>query len=759
MFATYEKKRRGKRIVAVALLVCVSVLSIHGAETSQEKAEALLRKMTLEEKVGQMVQVSSGWDLTGPVPDDAPKLRRAELIKTGQVGSMLNVTGAAQTREAQRMAVENSRLGIPLIFGYDVIHGYQTTFPIPLGLAAAWEPEIVAEAARIAAVEASSAGIHWTFAPMVDVSRDPRWGRVMEAAGEDTYLNTVMAAAAVRGYQGEDLWGLDTIVACAKHFAGYGFTVDGKDYNTAMVDEATLRDVVLPPFKACVDAGALSFMNGFHTLNGVPVTADAGLVRGILKGEWDFEGLVLSDWRSIDQLIPHGVAADKREAVRLAFAAGCDMDMMSMCYTEHLADLVRTGAVSEELVDDAVLRVLRVKYKLGLFEDPYRYSDEAREAETLGKAAHHEAAREAARRSIVLLRNQDDLLPLDIATRVAVIGPLADDKDSPLGNWRAQAIPDSAVSLLEGVRAVNPETLFAKGCELFIKNDSVTKSDLIFNLNDRSGFTGAKRIAAAADVVLLAIGEDAYESGEARSKTNLELKGLQLELLDEILSVNPNVVVVLSHGRPMVISSWAERVPAILATWQLGSQSGHAIADVVFGDYNPSGRLPMSFPRSQGQIPVYYNHLNTGRPAPKEGSLKHTAHYLDEANDPLYPFGYGLSYTEFAYSSLTVDVSGTLPDTVVEVNIEVTNTGERDGEEVVQLYINDPVASRARPVRELKRFRKVLLRQAESQTVTFRLTADDLAFWTINRRMETEPGHFKLLVGDLQDEFRITGRP
>jgi beta-glucosidase len=377
----------------------------------------------------------------------------------------------------------------------------------------------------------------------------------------------------------------------------------------------------------------------------------------------------------------------------------------------------------------------------------------------LGNAAHHEAAREAARRSIVLLRNENNLLPLDKNARVAVIGPLADDKDSPLGNWRAQAISDSAVSLLEGVRAVNAEALFSLGCELLTEGASPREPLVSYNTDDRSGFAEAKRIAAEADVVLLAIGENAYESGEARCKTDLQLKGLQLELLDEILSVNPNVVVVLSHGRPMVISSWAERVPAILATWQLGSQSGHAIADVVFGDYNPSGRLPMSFPRSQGQIPVYYNYLNTGRPAPAEGLSRYTAYYLDEASTPLYPFGHGLSYTEFAYRNLTVDVSGTLPEAVVEVSIEVTNTGERAGEEVVQLYINDPVASRARPVRELKRFQKVMLQKGASETVTFRLTAEDLAFWTIHRRMEAEPGDFKLWVGDQAGAFEISGRP
>jgi beta-glucosidase len=750
-------KIHGKRWLLAALSPLVTFsASCLASDSPQERAEVLLSKMTLEEKAGQLVQLSSGWDLTGPVPDDAPKQRRAELIRAGLVGSMLNVKGVAETREAQRMAVENSRLGIPLLFGYDVIHGYQTIFPIPLGMAASWEPDLVKEAALIAAAETSASGIHWTFAPMVDVSRDPRWGRVMECAGEDPLLNAVMARAAVEGYQGEDLAAGDTILACAKHFAGYGFAEAGKDYNTTMVDEATLWNVVLPPFKACVEAGALSFMNGFHTLNGVPVTADAGLVRGILKDEWHFEGLVVSDWGSIKELIAHGMAEDKRAAALLAINAGCDMDMEGMCYADHLVELVREGSIPEEWVDDAVLRVLRVKFMLGLFDDPYRYCDEEREAATVGKTEFQKVAREAARRSIVLLRNEGNILPLDKTARIAVIGPLGDDKDSPLGEWRAMAVPDSAVSLLEGVRSAVGEVTFARGCDLLIDDGPWKKRDAVYDMGDRSGFAAARRIAAEADIVLLAIGESGWESGEARSKAGLEIKGLQEELLDAVVSVNPNVVVVLSHGRPLVLTPWADRVPAILATWQLGSQSGHAIADVVFGDYNPSGRLPMSFPRSEGQLPIHYNHLSTGK-SPEAGEKPgfHTTHYSDASVAPLFPFGHGLSYTKFCYSNLQVEITGAWPDFSVNIGAEVTNTGDRDGEEVVQLYINDPVASRARPVRELKGFTKVLLKQGERKTVSFRIGPDDLAFWTINCRMEPEPGEFKFWLGDLQGEFAI----
>jgi beta-glucosidase len=738
------------RVLVAAGLVFGWFATCLGQDHFEEKAEALLDRMTLEEKVGQMVQVSSDWDLTGPAPEDDYRQPKAELLQSGLLGSMLNVTGVEQTREAQRQVLENSRLGIPLIFAYDVIHGYQTMFPIPLGMAASWEPGLVEKAARIAAMEASSAGIHWTFAPMVDVSRDPRWGRVMESAGEDPYLNEVMADAAVRGYQGDDLQAFDTIAACAKHFAAYGFTEDGKDYNTALVDEATLRDVVLPPFQACLEAGVATFMNGFNTLNGIPVTADAGLVRGILKGEWGFEGMMVSDWASIRQLIPHGVAADKREAALLAIRAGSDMDMEGWCYADHLVDLVREGVVPEEMVDEAVLRILRVKFQLGLFEDPYRYVDSERERETIGNPEFRTDAREIARRSIVLLKNEQDILPLRRDSRIAVIGPLGDDKDAPLGNWRARAVSDSAVSLLEGIRVVQPGVPYARGGALF-----TDRSAQVYNTSDRSGFAEAVALAREVDVVLMAIGEDAYESGEARCKTDLRLKGLQVELLDAVLEVNPNVVVILSHGRPMVISSWADRVPAILATWQLGSESGNAIADVVFGDYNPSGCLPMAFPRNEGQIPVYYNHLSTGRPIVEGESKRHETHYIDAPNSPLFAFGNGLSYTRFAFSNLEVQVSGALPEVLVEVEVDVANIGDRAGEKVVQMYLNDPVASRARPVRELKDFRKIMLPSGESRTVRFTLTAEDLAFWTIHRRMEAEPGTFKIRIGDLEQAFTV----
>lgn len=752
-----------KRILFVGVLLVALQCGFAGSSVSNDqdttrKVEELLSKMTLAEKVGQMVQYSSRWEMTGPVPDHDSHQLQFEMIRSGFCGSMLNVVGAEETRKAQELAVKNSRLGIPLIFSYDVIHGLQTMFPIPLGMAASWDPSLVKNACRVAGREAAASGLHWTFAPMVDVSRDARWGRSMEGAGEDPYLGAKIAYAAVKGFQGDDLGQLDTIAACAKHFAAYGFAESGRDYNTVIMDEGTLRETVLPPFKACVDAGVVSFMNAFNVLNGVPATGNVYLQRDILKGEWSFDGLVVSDWGSIEEMITHGVAKDEKAAARLAVIAGCDMDMESLVYLNHLKELVEEGTVPESLVDDAVRRILRVKYKLGLFDDPYRYSDAAREAAELGSVENRLAARDAARKSIVLLKNENEILPLQRSGRIAVIGPLADDKDSPLGNWRAKAISGSAVSLLEGIReaAGEAEVSYAKGCDLLGSRSAFGKKD-IFSTTDRSGFDEAKSVAADADVVLLAIGENGYESGESRSKADIRLKGLQEELLDELLTVNSNIVVVLSNGRPMDISELSVKVPAILVSWQLGSESGHALADVLFGDYNPSGKLPVSFPRSVGQVPIYHSMLSTGRPVPK-GS--YWSHYIDCDNSPLYPFGYGLSYTSFDFSDFSIKNKQVMPGEVVEVEVTITNTGPYDGEEVVQLYIQDVAASRARPVRELKGFEKVFLKKGESKTISFTLTNQELQFWTINQKFEVEPGVFKVFVGSssqtvLQDTFEV----
>ena len=718
-----------------------------GAEV-EPRIDALLAQMTLEEKVGQLNQYASALDLTGPAPAAGDSPDRFAVLQKGWVGSLLNVTGAEATRKAQRLAVESSRLHIPLVFGYDVIHGYRTMFPVPLGEAASWDLSLIERSARVAATEAAAAGLHWTFAPMVDVCRDARWGRVMEGAGEDPYLGAQVAAARVRGFQGGDLTAPDTVAACAKHFAGYGLAEAGRDYNTVDLSEPTLRNVVLPPFKAAVEAGVATVMNSFNEIGGVPSTASAHLQRDVLKGEWRFDGMVVSDWGSIGELVPHGVAEDLAAAARLAITAGSDMDMESEAYVRHLASLVRAGTVDGRLVDDAVRRVLRLKFRLGLFDDPYRHSDAEREKRVLADPAHRAAAREVARASIVLLKNEGSLLPLGRTVRsIAVIGPLAADKDSPLGSWRAQGETGSAVSLLEGIRAaVGPATrvTHAEGARLVTGARSMAR-ELAFNTTDRSGFPAAVEAARTADVVVMALGEDAYQTGEGRSQADVRLKGLQEELLRAVLDANNKVVLVLMNGRPLALSGLPEQAPAIVEAWHLGSEAGHAIADVLFGDTNPSGKLPISFPRSTGQLPLSYAHKSTGRPVGSD--MVFWSHYTDESNEPLFPFGFGLSYTTFRYSAPRLDRTELARDGQLQVSVTVTNSGTRAGAEVVQLYVRDLVGSLTRPVKELKGFRKVLLGPGESREVTFVLRPADLAFYTAAGRWEAEPGAFKVFVG------------
>ena len=741
-----------KRLATILILVHLAVVLpfASGAEPAdvEKSIDALLERMTLQEKIGQLNQYSSNFDITGPPPDDKDAKQRLERIRSGLVGSMLNVTGAEATRRAQELAVENSRLGIPLIFGLDVIHGYRTIFPIPLAETASWDLAAIERSARIAATEAAAAGIHWNFAPMVDIARDARWGRIMEGAGEDPHLASVVAAARVRGFQGRDLAATDTIAACAKHFAAYGFAEAGRDYNIADVSEQTLRNVILPPFKAAVDAGVATVMNSFNEIGGVPATASSHLQREILKGEWAFDGFVVSDWGSIGELIPHGVAVDLRHAAQLAIVAGSDMDMEAGAYLGHLADLVESGDVAEELVDDAVRRVLRIKHRLGLFDDPYRYCSAEREDRLVSSQVHVDATRDVARKSIVLLKNEGGILPLD-KTRgsIAVIGPLAADKDTPLGNWRAEAVDDSAVSLLEGIRAAvgdDVEIRYAQGAPLALGTRS-GHHELEISLDDRSGFAAAIAAARDADTVVIAVGEDGRQSGEGRSQVDLGLKGVQDELLKAVHKVNSNVVVVLMNGRPLILNWMAANVPAIVESWHLGSQAGNAIADVLFGDSNPSGKLPVSFPRHVGQEPLYYNAKNTGRPLPT--GMVYWSHYTDEENTPLFAFGHGLSYTTFKYSNLRLSATEMAVGDELTVEVKVKNTGRRAGAEVVQLYLRDLVGSVTRPVKELKDFAKVELEPGEERTVRFKLTADDLAFYTARKRWEAEPGEFAVFVG------------
>ncbi len=737
-------------LVSLALLLLPAAARSATDPAVEKRIDELVAKMTLEEKIGQLNQYSSSFDLTGPPPPDDRAKARYDQIKKGLVGSMLNVTGAAATRAAQELAVKNSRLGIPLIFGYDVIHGYRTAFPIPLGETASWDVEAMERSARIAAIEASASGLHWTFAPMVDIARDARWGRIMEGAGEDPYLGALAAAARVRGFQGKDLAAVDTIAACAKHYAAYGFAEAGRDYNTVDISEQTLRNVVLPPFKAAVDAGVATLMNSFNEIGGTPATASVHLQREILKGEWGFDGFVVSDWGSIGELVPHGVARDAREAAKLAIAAGSDMDMESGAYVAELKGLVESGAVPVGAVDEAVRRVLRVKFRLGLFDDPYRYSDAEREKRLVGAPEHAAAARDVARKSIVLLKNEGSLLPLDKARgRIAVIGPLAADPDTPLGNWRGSAVKNTAVTLLDGIKAaVGPsvEVRYAEGAKLVTAETDMGR-ELTLNTDDRSGFAAAEQAAKGADVVVMALGENAFQAGEGRSQAEIGLKGVQADLLRAVRAVNPKIVLVLQNGRPLALQDIAPLAPAMVEAWHLGSQSGHAIADVLFGEHNPSGKLPVSFPRVVGQVPIYYNAKHTGRGDPASGGMVFWSHYTDVPNTPLFPFGHGLSYTRFEYSGLKLGAAEIAKGGKVPVEVTLKNAGSRAGTEVVQLYVRDLVGSVTRPVKELKGFQRVALAPGESRRVTFTLGTDDLAFYTAAGRWEAEPGEFEVFVG------------
>ena len=710
----------------------------------KEKVNKLLSQMTLEEKIGQMNQYNGFWDVTGPSPKDGDAAKKYEHLKKGWVGSMLNVRGVKNVRAVQKIAVEETRLGIPLIIGFDVIHGYKTLSPIPLAEAASWDLDAIKKSAQMAAEEASSAGINWTFAPMVDISRDARWGRVMEGAGEDPYLGSKIAIARVKGFQGDDLSKQHTIIACAKHFAGYGFSESGRDYNTVDIGTSTLYNIIFPPFQAAIDAGVKTFMNSFNELNGVPATGNVHLQRGILKGKWNFDGFVVSDWGSMMEMIAHGHAKDLKHAAEISANAGSDMDMESYAYISELANLVKEGKVKEGLIDDAARRILTVKFELGLFDDPYRYLNEKREKETVGNQKFHEASLDIAKKSIVLLKNKNNLLPLKKkGQKIALIGALAADKTSPLGSWRIAAEDNSAVSVLEGMQKYKGNKLtYSKGADVSIgKTNFATEVKL--NVSDKSGFKEALIVAKKADVVVMVLGEHGFQSGEGRSRTELGLPGVQQELLEAVFKVNKNIVLVLNNGRPLTIN-WADKnIPAIVEAWQLGSQSGNAIAQVLYGDYNPSGKLPMSFPRNVGQIPIYYNYKNTGRPSLPGEEVVFWSHYQDQKNSPLYSFGHGLSYTTFTYSNLKTAVLGRK----VKVSFDVTNTGELKGKEVTQLYIRDIVASITRPVRELKGFELVELKPKETKKIEFTLTSKELGFYNNLGEFILEPGSFKIFVG------------
>ncbi|MCG9794043.1 beta-glucosidase BglX [Flavobacterium algicola] len=718
----------------------------------ERKVDSVLGLMRLNEKIGQLVQYSGKWNATGPSSSNGDQ-HKLEKLKNGEVGSMLNIASVASIRETQKIVMENSRLKIPLIFGYDVIHGYKTIFPIPLGESASWDLELMKLTASVAAKETAASGIQWTFAPMIDVSRDARWGRIMEGAGEDTYLNSVIGVARIQGFQGEDLSLNTTIAACAKHFAGYGFAEAGRDYNTVNIGDYELHNSILPPFKAAADAGVATFMNSFNEIDGIPSTGNKMLQRDILKGDWAWDGFMVSDWGSIGEMIAHGYAKDKKQAAQIALNAGSDMDMESYAYEAHLANLLGENKISIAHLDDAVKRVLRIKFRLGLFDDPYKYCDEKREKTEIYTKENLAIARDAAKKSIVLLKNKTNLLPLSKEIKsIAVIGPLANDKDAPLGNWRGKGEYNSAVSLLEGVKNAvgkNTKIYYEKGADLTIPNLKPGENQFLyplkFNTTDVSGIPAAVEAAKKADVVLMAIGESAFQTGEGRSQTNIGLLGVQKQLLEAVYKVNKNVVIVLMNGRPMDISWAAENIPTILECWFLGSESGNAIADVLFGDYNPSGKLPVSFPRNVGQEPLYYNQKNTGRP----NSPAHVTYsgYTDAAKTALYPFGYGLSYSTFDYKNLKLDKNEISINGVIKASVEVTNEGTRDGEEVIQLYIRDLIGSITRPVKELKAFEKTMIKAGQTKTIHFTIDATMLQFYTVNKIWEVEAGDFNVWIG------------
>jgi len=706
----------------------------------EARVEALLTRMTLAEKVGQMTQV---------VPQATPDLEPA--IRAGDVGSLLGITDVRQINRLQRIAVEEARLGIPLLVGNDVIHGYRTIFPVPLAEACTWDPALLEQVARIAADEAAANGTTWIFAPMVDIARDPRWGRIAEGAGEDPCLGAVLAQARVRGFQAGELSGRRRVVACPKHFVAYGAAEAGRDYNTVDLSERTLREVYLPPFKAAFDAGAGTVMSAFNEISGVPASANPFVLRTVLREEWQFAGVVLSDYNAIGELIPHGIAADLKEAARQSVLAGVDMDMMSSAYRAHLAALVREGAVEEAVVNAAVRRILRLKVRLGLFEQPY--ADEATAEQALLRDTHRATALEAAQKSMVLLKNEGGLLPLAPERgRLAVIGPLADDREAPLGCWSFTGRAEDVETVLEGLRAgwQGAETItHIQGCAIE---------------GGEGDFAGAAAAARAADVAILVLGESAMMSGEAHSRAHLGLPGRQPALLEAVHATGTPVIVVLMSGRPLVIPWIAEHVPAVLQAWHGGIRTGRAVADILFGAVDPSGRLTTSFPRAEGQIPVYYAHKPTGRPVAGAGTTQFDepfkSRYLDVPNSPLFPFGYGLSYTTFAYSDLRVETPVVGPSGMLVVRAVVQNTGARPGAEVVQLYVRDLVGSVTRPVKELKGFQRIRLQPGEAQTVRFEVPVQHLGFIGPDMRYRVEPGAFKIWIGPnsaagLEGDFEV----
>ena len=743
---------RRMQALAASLVVVAAGLQAQKAPRDMDRfIDQVMKKMTLEEKIGQLNLPVTGEITTG----QAKSSDVAKRIRNGEVGGLFNLKGVERIREVQRQAVEESRLGIPLLFGMDVIHGYETIFPIPLGLSCTWDMKAIEESARIAAVEASADGISWTFSPMVDVSRDPRWGRVSEGNGEDPFLGAAIARAMIRGYQGKDMSRNDEIMACVKHFALYGASEAGRDYNTVDMSRQRMFNEYMLPYQAAVEAGVGSVMASFNEVDGVPATGSKWLMTDVLRKQWGFDGFVVTDYTGINEMIDHGMG-DQQTVAALALNAGVDMDMVSDAFSGTLKKSVEEGKVSAAAIDAACRRILEAKYKLGLFDDPYKYCDVNRPKKQIFTKEHRAIARKTASESFVLLKNEG-VLPLSKKGTIAVVGPLANTRSNMPGTWSVAAVLDNAPSLVEGLREVvgdRAKVVTAKGSNLIGDADYEKRATMFGrelhrdNRTDRELLDEALKVAAGADVIVAALGESSEMSGESSSRTNLEMPDVQRVLLQELLKTGKPVVLVLFTGRPLVLTWEEEHVPAILNVWFGGSEAAYAISDVLFGDVNPSGKLTATFPQNVGQIPLFYNHKNTGRPL-QEGRWfeKFRSNYLDVSNEPLYPFGYGLSYTTFAYSDIHLSSTEMSADGELTATVTVTNTGSRDGAEVVQLYIRDLVGSVTRPVKELKGFEKIFLKAGESRKVSFSITPELLKFYNYDLQFVCEPGDFDVMIG------------
>ena len=750
-------KRTG---IFVALLLAVQWAAVASSDSKMDKfIDGLIRKMTLEEKIGQLNLPPCGDINTG----EPQKNNVVQAAAKGQIGGTFNIKGAAKVRALQEAAVKESRLGIPLLIGMDVIHGYETVFPIPLAMAASWDVGAVEESARIAAKEASAAGVCWTFSPMVDICRDPRWGRMSEGAGEDCYLGSQMAAAMVRGYQGDNYRSNTNIMACLKHFALYGGAEAGRDYNTVDMSRLRMYNEYLTPYKAAVEAGVGSVMSSFNVVDGIPATANRWLLTDLLRKEWGFGGFVVTDYGSISEMTQHGLGSGMTTAA-MAFNAGTDMDMAAGVFAAHLKTALRNGVVSEAQIDAAVRRILEAKYKLGLFKNPYKYNDVKREQTDIYTAENRAAARSLAAKTFVLLKNEGNVLPLDIRGKIALVGPLADASRNMQGTWAVAANSGRYISLLRAMRNAvgdRAEILYAKGANVYA--DAAVEKGVSFGgkgvrdaRSEEELLAEAKAVANEADVIVAAVGELAESSGESSSRSNLELPDTQRRLLEAMLATGKPVVMLNFSGRPTVMTWESEHVPAILNVWFGGSEAGDAIADVVFGRVNPSGKLPATMPRNVGQIPIYYNHLNTGRPVSKDwkGFVKYAGNYVDVPPTPLYAFGYGLSYTTFEYSDFRLSSTELSAGGSIRAEVKVTNTGRRQGDEVVQFYTRDLVGSISRPVQELKHFERISLEPGESKVVSFDITVDDLKFYNYNLDYVAESGEFLLMVGPSSDKVQ-----